>query len=63
MEELSLFPKISLSNLDTLGINYSVVEESENYNNLCTISISKDNYDEVYKIGWQGWTELIRKGE
>lgn len=63
MEELSLFPKISLSNLDELGISYSVVEESENYNNVCTISISKDNYDEVYKIGWQGWKELLRKGE
>lgn len=63
MEELSLFPKTSLSKLDKLGIGYSVVEESENYNDLCTISISKENYDEVYKIGWQGWTELLRKGE
>ena len=63
MEELGFFPKISLSRLDKLGINYSVVEENENYTNLCTISISKQDYDEVYNIGWQGGSELLRKGE
>lgn len=63
MEELSLFPKINLVDLDKLGIDYSVVKDSESWDDLCTISVNKDNYDEVYKIGWHGWTELIRKGE
>jgi hypothetical protein len=60
MKELSLFPNISLSTLDKLGISYNVKETTSDY--FCIIEIQDSDYEQVYNIGLEGHNKLLRGG-
>lgn len=60
MKTLSIYPKISLSTLDNLGIHYEVIESTSD--DFCSIKIKKGYFEQVYSIGLEGHKKLLNGG-
>lgn len=60
MEILNIYPKMSLSTLDNLGIYYEVIESTSD--DFCSIKIKKDDFEQVYSIGLEDHKKLLNGG-
>lgn len=56
MKDLSLFPKVCLPKLDEERINYSVTEDGKIF---CTVSLSEQDYEQAYQIGYKEHIRMI----